>query len=428
MLAAVLALILANSPWAGAYGRLLHTPLGIGIGPFELEMGLGDWINDALMVIFFFVVGLEIKRELRVGELANLRAAMLPIIAAVGGAAVPALIFTVLNAGTPGLRGWGIPMATDIAFAIGVLALLGKRVPFPLVIFVTAVAIIDDLIAVLVIAFFYSGGLNVFALGIGFGVIGLLLLGNIFGIRTLLFYVGLGIVVWLAFLQSGVHATIAGVLVAWTVPSRSRLDPRDFTRRAEEALERFRSAGLEPSRMLVEESQQVAVQQFGEMCEEVQAPLQRLEHSLSSWVAFFVMPVFALANAGVALSLGALAGETSGVVLGIVIGLVIGKPIGLVGITWLAVKSGITQLPSGVRWKHMVGAGALAGIGFTMSLFVGTLAYGEGELLEAAKLGIIGASIIAGTCGYLLLSRTGAEPAEDSGEGRTPQPIHAINA
>jgi NhaA family Na+:H+ antiporter len=406
MAAAVVALILANSPLAGPYERLLHVPLGISAGPLRLELSLAHWISDALMVVFFFVVGLEIKRELLVGELANLRAALLPIIGAVGGAAVPALIYVAFNAGTPGVAGWGIPMATDIAFAIGVLALLGSRVPFPLVVFVTAVAIIDDLIAVLVIAFFYSGGLDFTALGLGFAGLAVLVLGNALGIRTILFYLAIGILVWLAFLQSGVHATIAGVLVAWTVPARNRIDPDAFLARAGEALARFRAGRSEPTLMLTDEAQQAAVLELETVCENVQAPLQKLEHRLHGWVAFFVMPVFALANAGVALSLGALAGETSGVVLGIVLGLVVGKPIGLVGATWLAVRSGITQLPAGVRWAHMVGAGAVAGIGFTMSLFVGTLAFGEGELLEAAKVGIITASVIAGVLGYVLLSRT----------------------
>jgi len=420
MAAAVLALVIANSPLSAAYERLLHTPLGITAGPLRLELSLAHWINDALMAIFFFVVGLEIKRELLVGELANLRAALLPIIGAVGGAAVPALIYVALNAGTPGMTGWGIPMATDIAFAIGVLALLGSRVPFPLVVFVTAVAIIDDLIAVLVIAFFYSGGLDFGALGIGFAVLGALVLGNALGIRSFLFYLGLGVLVWLAFLQSGVHATIAGVLVAWTVPARSRIDPDAFLARAGEALDRFRASKAEPTLMLTDEAQQAAVLDLEAVCENVQAPLQKLEHRLHSWVAFFVMPIFALANAGVALSLGALAGETSGVVLGIVLGLVVGKPIGLVGATWLAVRAGITQLPSGVRWAHMTGAGALAGIGFTMSLFVGTLAFGEGELLEAAKVGIICASVIAGALGYVLLSRTRAAVPTLPSAGTTP--------
>jgi NhaA family Na+:H+ antiporter len=406
MLAAVIALVLANSPLAEAYDHLLHTYIGISVGTFQLKLSLLHWINDALMAIFFFVVGLEIKRELRVGELANVRAALLPIVAATGGAILPALIYAALNFGSPGIIGWGIPMATDIAFAIGVLALLGKRVPFPLTVFVTAVAIVDDLIAVLVIALFYSGGINFLALGIGFAVIALLLLGNLFGIRAILFYLALGVVVWLAFLQSGVHATVAGVLVAWTVPSRNRIDAPTFLGLARGILDRFEKSQANPSRMLTDEVQQSAVLELEDACEHVQAPLQKLEHSLHTWVAFAIMPIFALANAGVGVSFGDLPEGSSMVMLGIMLGLVLGKPIGLVGISWLAVRAGVTMLPAGVQWSHMVGAGFLAGIGFTMSLFVATLGFGESPLLEAAKLGILGASIIAGVLGFVLLSRT----------------------
>ena len=405
MLAAVVALAIANSPFAEAYDTLLHTHISVSAGPFQLDESILHWINDGLMAIFFFLVGLEIKREVRAGELSNLRAALLPIAAAVGGVAVPAVLYTLLNANGPGAAGWGIPMATDIAFALGLLALLGNRIPFSLKVFLTGVAIVDDLIAVLVIAFFYSGGINAAALGIGFAILGVLLLANLFGIRSTPFYAVLGVVVWLAFLESGIHATIAGVLVALTVPARNRIDPRLFLERAGGLLRRFQESSLAPTVMLTDQVQQSAVLELEEACEDVQAPLQKLEHELHTWVQFVIMPVFALANAGVALSLANVGGETSRIALGIIVGLVLGKPIGIIGASWLAVRSGIAALPAGVTWRHIVGVGFLGGIGFTMSLFIASLGFGESELLDAAKMGILGASLLAGVIGFLLLRR-----------------------
>jgi NhaA family Na+:H+ antiporter len=305
-------------------------------------------------------------------------------------------------------------MATDIAFALGVLALLGNRIPFTLIIFLTAVAIVDDLIAVLVIAFFYTGGIDGAALGAGFALLAVLVAANLLGIRTILFYVVVGLGVWLAFLASGVHATIAGVLVAWTIPARNRIDPREFLGRARGLLERFEHSQVEPAVMLTDEAQQSAVIELEKACEDVQAPLQKMEHRLHFWVQFVIMPIFALANAGVALSLSGVGGDTGPVTLGIVTGLVLGKPIGLLGASWLAIRTGIVALPEGVTWRHMVGASCLAGIGFTMSLFIATLGFGEGELLAAAKLGILVASVIAGTLGYVLL-RGGSVPRSAGG-------------
>jgi Na+:H+ antiporter, NhaA family len=401
----IIALALANSPLAEHYLALLETNIGITAGPFELEQNVLHWINDGLMTIFFFLVGLEIKREVIAGELASLRAAALPIIAAIGGVLVPAGIYSLLNAGGVGARGWGVPMATDIAFALGCLALLGSRIPFALKIFLTAVAIVDDLIAVLVIALFYSDGLNLAALAIGLGVLLVLMLVNLFGIRAPVVYAVLGAIVWLAFLRSGVHATIAGVLIAFTIPARNRIDAPTFLRRAHGILGQFESSTTAPSRTLTDEVQQSAVIELEELCEQVQAPLQKIEHSLHGWVALLIMPVFALANAGVALSLDNLGGETSLVVLGIVLGLVLGKPIGLVGASWLAVRLGLADLPQGVGWPHMLGVGVLAGIGFTMSLFIATLGFADPNVLATAKISILLGSLIAGTAGLLLLSR-----------------------
>ncbi len=415
MVATVAALVLANSPLAAGYDALLHVEIGMTVGPFALTETVQHWINDGLMAVFFFLVGLEIKREVTVGELANPRAAALPILAAVGGVVVPALIYTGFNANGNGAAGWGVPMATDIAFALGVLALLGNRVPFALKIFLTAVAIVDDLLAVLVIALFYAGDLNLAALGVGVGVLLLLLLANRLGIRTLLVYVLLGLVVWLAFLQSGVHATIAGVLVALTIPARHRIDAPTFVRRAHRLLHHLEAQEVSPSPMLTDEAQQSAVIELEELCEQVQAPLQKMEHMLHPWVQFGIMPIFALANAGVAVSLGALTGAASPVLLGIVLGLVLGKPLGVLGLSWLAVRLGLVTLPQDVTWRHMIGVSVLAGIGFTMSLFIASLAFADADILATAKVAILGASLLAGTAGLVLLRRLPQPtPADDT--------------
>ncbi len=411
VIATIISLVVANSPLGADYAALLETKIGLVLGPFVLEESLLHWINDGLMAIFFFLVGLEIKREIFVGELASPRAARLPIIAAVGGVTVPAALYLALNFNGIGARGWGVPMATDIAFALGCLALLGNRIPFGLKIFLTAVAIVDDLIAVLVIAFFYSSAINIAALAVGFGLLGLLLLCNVAGIRRLVVYAGLGIIIWLAFLQSGVHATIAGVLIAFTIPGRYRIDAPTFAQRAHELVHRFERGELEATPISINEHQQSTVLELEALCEQVQAPLQKLEHELHNWVAFLILPIFALANANVQLSFGSLGGETLPVALGIILGLTIGKPLGIVGAAWLAVRSGITDLPEGVNWPIMLGAGMLGGIGFTMSLFIAALAFRGPENLEAAKLAILIASLLAAGAGLLLLWRV-RPPAE----------------
>jgi Na+:H+ antiporter, NhaA family len=324
----VLALIIANTPLVGPYDDFLHASITISVGPFTLSETVLHWINDGLMAIFFFLVGLELKREALVGELSNLRQAALPFFAAVGGAIIPAGLYMLLNIAGDGRVGWGVPMATDIAFALGVLALVGDRVPWTLKIFLTAVAVIDDLLAVFVIAIFYSAGIDLAALGVGIGVLLLLGLLNLLGIRATLVYVALGLVVWVAFLQSGVHATIAGVLVALTVPARRRIDEAGFLHRARNLVANFEAGDRTSAPMLVDELQQSAVLELEDACEAVQAPLQRLEHQLHMWVAFGIVPLFALANAGVGLSLEGISGPGLPVVLGIVLGLVLGKPLG----------------------------------------------------------------------------------------------------
>lgn len=401
----IAALVLAHSPLAGAYAAVLETKIGVTVGPLALSESVLHWVNDGLMALFFFVVGLEIKREMLVGELASPRAAALPILAAIGGVVAPALIYLALNAGTPSAHGWGVPMATDIAFALGCLVLLGDRVPFGLKVFLTAVAIVDDLLAVLVIALFYSGGLNLTALGIGVGVLALLMLANLSGLRSMPIYAMLGLLVWLAFLESGVHATIAGVLIALTIPARNRIDAPTFLSRARAILDQFeRSADDAPS-MLTDELQNSAVLELEDVCEQVQAPLQKLEHTLQPWVALLIMPLFALANAGVRLSGNVLDPSALPIALGIVLGLVVGKPLGLLSAVWLATRAGVAELPAGATWHHMLGASVLAGIGFTMSLFITTLAFSSPAMLATAKLAILAASLIAGTVGMALLRR-----------------------
>lgn len=406
IVATLLALVFANSGLAPYYNAVLETHISITVGPLALDEFVLHWINDGLMVIFFFLVGLEIKREVIVGELARLRAAVLPIVAAIGGVLVPAVIFVAFNAGYAGGNGWGIPMATDIAFALGCLALLGSRIPFGLKIFLTAVAIVDDLIAVLVIAFFYSSGINFVALGIGFAILVLLVLGNVFGIRSPWFYGALGVVVWLAFLQSGIHATIAGVLVALTIPARHRIDVPTFAARAHSILHHLEPQDDPSTPMITNEAQMTAVIELEDLCEQVEAPLQRMEHGLHTAVQFGIMPLFALANAGVALTGVTLGGDAVRVALGIVLGLVLGKTIGLFMASWLVVRSGIGELPQGVTWLHMLGASILGGIGFTMSLFIASLAFNDPELLSVAKLAILLASVLAASAGLVLLSRT----------------------
>jgi NhaA family Na+:H+ antiporter len=421
LLATILALVVANSALGPAYQGALHSEIGLAVGPWALEASALHWINDGLMAIFFFLVGLEIKREILVGELSRLRAALLPIVAAAGGAIMPALIFLALNAGRPSSHGWGVPMATDIAFAIGCLALLGSRVPFGLKVFLTAVAIVDDLLAVLVIALFYSSNIRLDMLALGLLVLLALAAANMLGLRRPILYAGLGMLVWLAFLQSGVHATIAGVLVAMTVPARARIDAPTFLGQARVLLGHFESGDQSQQRMLTDEGQQAAVIELEELCEQVQAPLQKIEHSLHGWVALAIMPLFAFANAGVALAVSSLSGASTPIVVGIVLGLVVGKPTGLFLSAWLAVRAGIAELPQGVGWAHMAGAGMLAGIGFTMALFIASLSFDDAAQLDSAKIAILLASLIAGSLGMLTLARLrrqGSEPPgmEEAGE------------
>ncbi len=403
MAAAAAALLWANSPFAGSYERILSTPLTVGAGAFVLSKPLLLWINDGLMAIFFFVVGLEIKREILVGELASPAKAALAVAAAAGGMAVPAALYWALNGGGEGAAGWGIPMATDIAFALGVLALLGDRVPLALKVFLTALAIVDDIGAVIVIALFYTDAVAWPALA-GAAVVLLALVAlNRFGVRDALPYALLGIVLWVFVLESGIHATIAGVLLAFTIPASRRADPAAFAARAREIVGEFEREGGPAGHLTGGQSD--ALGALESATRDVETPLARLEHTLHPWVAWGVMPLFALANAGLRLEGDLAAAATSRVALGIALGLLAGKQIGVFGASWLAVRLRIASLPEGVGWGAIWGASLLAGIGFTMSLFIAGLAFADPRLLAQAKLGILAGSLLAGVAGWAALSR-----------------------
>jgi len=399
---ALIALVWANSPLGDSYFRLWATPVEVRFGDLlAIDKPLLLWINDGLMAVFFFLVGMEIKRELLVGELSAPRKALFPMAAAVGGMVVPALIYTALNWGTPEIRGWGVPMATDIAFALGALALLGARAPLALKVFLTALAIVDDLGAVLVIALFYTENLKTDMLLYSLLFWGGMLLMNRLGVRNSLIYFIVSLGMWYFMLKSGVHATVAGVLGAFAIPVRSRIDPELFLVRVREYLNRFDQPITEPTIILSPE-QQSAVEAIEREALRVQSPLQRLEHQLHYFVAFFVMPIFALANAGVALGGEDGINWTSRVIWGVALGLLLGKPLGITLFSWLAVKLGLAQLPQGIHFVHIVGVGFLAGIGFTMALFIGGLAFSDDEL-NYAKLGILSGSALAGVIGFTML-------------------------
>jgi len=402
----VVALACANSPWADSYFDLLHTYVGVSWGEASFKLSLHHWINDGLMVVFFFVVGLEIKRELVVGELSSFHKASLPVAAAVGGMVVPALVFAAINLGGPGARGWGIPMATDIAFALGVLAMFGTRAPLGLKVFLTALAIADDLGAVAVIAVFYTEQIN-FAALVAAAVFLVLLFAAIhsgFRRRGVLYLLIIG--VWLAVFASGVHATVAGILVAMVIPVRPRLDPHRFIDDTEDRLERIKQKELSAHSLLSDREQLDNVERIHSAAEDALPTGLVLEHFLHPIQVWLILPLFALANAGVAIGGDLMAVVSTPLAIGIIVGLVVGKPLGIGLMSWSAVKSGRGALPEGVTWAQVTGAGCLAGIGFTMSLFITDLAFDDETLIATAKVGILGASVLSGVIGYLLLSRS----------------------
>ena len=420
--ATAIALVWANSPWSESYHHLWETPITLGVANWTVRATLHHIINDALMVVFFFLVGLEIKREILAGELASVRRAALPMIGALGGMVVPAALYAMVNAGGPGASGWGVPMATDIAFALGVLALLGDRVPIGLKVFLAALAIVDDIGAVLVIAVFYSGGVAWGALATAAAIVMLSAGANRAGVRRPGAYAALGLALWAAVLMSGVHATVAGVLLAMTIPVRTRLNETTFLANARQALEDFDAAAVvtavDPAvTVLSNVDHHTAIEELETLADQAQPPLIRMEHALHGPVAYGIMPLFALANAGVSLGAAEMRDAlASPVTLGVILGLLVGKPLGITGFSWLAVRFGFAALPDGVSWRTLAGAGVLGGIGFTMALFIASLAFGEAALLEAAKFGVLAASAVAGVAGWLLLRRpaTVAAPQTES--------------
>ena len=379
--AAVIAMIAANGPLSALYAGLLDTPVQLRIGALDLDKPLLLWINDGLMALFFFLIGLEVKREIMGGELSSIDRAALPIIAAIGGMAVPALVFLAINAESPGnLRGWAIPAATDIAFALGILALLGNRVPAALKVLLLAIAIIDDIGAIAIIALFYTADLGLLPLALAAAGVAALALFNRSGTRTIAPYAVIGLFIWVCVLKSGVHATLAGVVTALFVPYRLTTD---------------------------------------EGSEAPRSPLVRLEHGLHPWIAFGVLPVFAFANAGVSFAGIGLGDLLAPLPLGIAAGLLIGKQIGVFGTAWAAVKLGITALPAGLGWRHVYGLACITGVGFTMSLFIGTLAFAQPAQIDAVKLGVLGGSLLSALTGVaiLLASRSPAAPEGPTATG-----------
>ncbi|MDF0645140.1 MAG: Na+/H+ antiporter NhaA [Nitrospira sp.] len=404
--ATAVALIWANSPWANTYHEIWQTPISLVVGQHVLRETALEWINDGLMAMFFFVIGLEIKREILVGELASIRQAAFPLGAAVGGTIVPATLYLAFNAGAPGAPGWGIPMATDIAFALGVLGLLGARVPVSLKVFLAALAIGDDLMAVVVIAIFYTTTISWLSLGVGAFFLILLIGANVLGIRHVLVYCLLGIGgLWLAFLLSGVHATIAGVLAAMTIPARPKLSRGEFLARGLALLRRFEQVTVPDSSPLANQEQHEVAHRLETAVKNVATPLQRLEQALHPWVTVVVMPIFALANAGVTLDAGFAATLVNPVAFGVLIGLLIGKPAGVLLGAGAVILSGTARMPESVTWVHLIGVGFLAGIGFTMSLFITDLAFGQAEAATSAKIGILLGSASAGLIGWAVLRR-----------------------
>lgn len=401
----VIALFWANSPWSESYHHFWHTHLTVNLGNFlNLDYSVHHWINDGLMAIFFFTVGLEIKRELLVGELSSVQKASLPIAGALGGMIVPAILYTIFNIGGEGASGWGIPMATDIAFVVGMMALLGPRVPLTLKIFVLALAIADDIGAVLVIAIFYTAEISTTALIIAAIVLVILITLNKLGTKSLIPYTILGVILWLAFLKSGVHATIAGVLLAFTIPAVSRYNTNKFSEKVKQLIKSFDATGDHWKNVLNNSERQHDVLAIEESCEKILTPLQRFEHNLHPWVSFFIIPIFALANAGVTLAgLDILDSLFSPVSIGIIAGLFIGKQLGIFAFSFIAVKLKLASLPEGVNWKNLYGAGILAGIGFTMSLFIAGLAFNTPALLDLSKIGILTGSLLSGVVGFVVL-------------------------
>lgn len=410
MIVTVVALYLANSQFSDAYFGFFQKKLTLAIEGFSLDKPLILWINDGLMAIFFFLVGLEIKRETQIGELSSFKKAALPAFAAIGGMLVPALFYEVFNYDGSGWPGWGIPMATDIAFALGVLTLLGSRVPISLKLFLTALAIVDDIGAVIVIALFYSSKIYVGALLIAGVLFAILMTMNALKVYRVSLYLVIGFFLWIAVLKSGVHATVAGILLAITIPGKASRSVEECVSSNESVLDRLKQKDdldeeLDPKK---DKKLIAAIHTIGDNCTHAVSPLLRIEHSLHTWVAYFIIPIFAFANAGVIFKGTLMADIGNPIAVGVFAGLVLGKPVGIGVFTWIATKFKIASLPSDIKWKHIIGAGFLGGIGFTMSIFIDNLAFKTDPYnIEIAKIGILFSSLIAGIIGYLVLYYSG---------------------
>lgn len=403
--ASILAVVLANSPLGPDFLGFWKEYISINLPGFELSKPLYKWINDGLMAIFFFVIGLEIKREILTGELSHIKKASLPLFAAIGGMIIPATLFTVLNSGNAGGEGWGIPMAADIAFSLGILTMLGKRVPAGMKVFLMAFAIIDDLGAVLVIAFFYSTNLIWSNIFIGLGIVAVLMLLSHFNYYSRYLFFIAGLAVWVLFLKSGIHATIAGVLMALTIPLNRKTDTRLFYNRSKELLDKFlEDCDTGENKTVLSKKQLHTIDELEELTETTTSPLQHLEHNLHGWVSYLIMPVFALANAGVIFNFS---GDSNiALSVNIALSMIIGNVIGIFLFSWLSIKLKISELPENVNFKQLIGVSFLGGLGFTMSLFINNLAYTDPVLVDSAKMGILIGSLIAGTLGYITIRMT----------------------
>lgn len=405
ILATVLAVIWANSPWADVYQKLSHLDIGTHFNGQQYHLSLDHWIKDGLMAIFFFVVGLEIKREVLIGELSSVKKAILPVMAALGGAIIPALLYFSFNPNGPAASGWGVPMATDIAFALGLLALFGKRVPIGLKVFLTALAIVDDLMAVLVIALFYTDKINIPALFTGAFLLAMLALIIRNHIRrpvcTFLLIVG----VWLCIFLSGIHATIAGVLLALIVPVKATIKPKDFFSTLQQHKAWLKESKVTRQSMVTDKKQRQAIEQIYLAAERMIPAGIHLEEHLHPIQAFLILPIFALFAAGVQVDAETLVAFPDSVSLGILAGLLIGKQVGIFGFSFLVVQSGLTTLPKGVTWPQLWGVSLLGGIGFTMSIFISELAFSDAAMVADAKIAIFAASILAAIGGYIILHK-----------------------
>lgn len=408
ILCTIIAVIWANSRFYELYHHVWHEiQMGFVFGKINTVASIGHWINDGLMALFFFTIGLEIKREVMGGELSSMKKASLPLAAALGGMFIPAIFYVIVNASNPeNMDGWGVPMATDIAFALGLLAMLGKRVPISLKIFLTALAVADDLGAVLVIAIFYTKSIDMNELMIGGFFLAVLIGANYLGVRRTLFYAIVGFLgVWLAFVYSGVHATIAGVLIAFTIPARTKISETDYINKLVKLTKDFVVAKPNDNKLLTKE-QLHKITEIEKISEEAHTPLQKLEHVLHPVSTFIILPLFALSNAGVHIEGDIMALLLSPISIGIIAGLVLGKPVGIALAAKLMVKFKVSALPEGMNWSHIYGLGFLAGIGFTMSIFIAELAFETDADKQIAKVGIFAASILSAAIGMFILSRS----------------------